>query len=129
MDHKQEYYQLIQGVQNEDDWESWILYILKGITQMAAESLEILKDINALIDKTSEEIREKSPKLYSRELVDVIFKEFYTRISNVESTLDVTRKTATNYLNELVEIGVLEVETRGRDKVFINRRFLNIVNN
>lgn len=129
MDHKQEYYQLIQGVQNKDDWESWILYILKGITQMAAESLEILKDINALIDKTSEEIKEKSPKLYSRELVEVIFKEFYTRISNVESTLDVTRKTASNYLNELVEIGVLEVETRGRDKVFINRRLLNIVKN
>ncbi len=71
----------------------------------------------------------KSPKLYSRELVEVIFKEFYTRISNIEDGLNVTRKTASNYLSELVSIGVLEVEIRGRDKLFINRKLLEIVKN
>ena len=129
MENKQDYYMLLQQVQSECDWESWIIYMLKGITEMAAESLEILKRINQLIDETSDVIKENSPKLYSRELVEVIFKEFYTRISNIEEGLNVTRKTASNYLSELVGIGVLEVETRGRDKLFINRKLLEIVRN
>jgi len=127
MENKQEYYKLLQSVQSEGDWESWVIYILKGISVMSVESLEILKNINRLIDDTSNVIKEKSPKLYSRELVEVIFKEFYTRISSIEEGLDVTRKTASNYLSELVSIGVLEVETRGRDKIFINRKLLEIV--
>lgn len=127
MENKQDYYKLLQQVQSKGCWEEWIIYILRGITEMAAESLSILKKINELIDQTSDVIKEKSPKLYSRELVEVIFKEFYTRISSVEEGLDVTRKTASNYLNELVSIGVLEAETRGRDKLFINRKLLEIV--
>lgn len=129
MDNKQEYYKLLNDVQNDNGWEAWIIYMLKGISKMADESLEILKSINALINLTGEAIRKKSPKLYSRELVEVIFSEFYTRISTVEKILNVTRKTASNYLNELVDIGVLEVEIRGRDKIFVNRRLLDIVKN
>ncbi len=129
MENKQDYYELLQGVQSNKDWESWIIYILNGINNMAAESLEILKKINNLIDETSAVIKDQNPKLYSRELVEVLFKEFYTRISNVEEGLDVTRKTASNYLNELVEMGVLELEVRGRDKLFINRKLLDIVKN
>lgn len=127
MDNKQEYYKLLNDVQNDNGWEAWIIYMLKGISKMADESLEILKSINSLINLTGEAIRKKSPKLYSRELVEVIFSEFYTRISTVEKILNVTRKTASNYLNELVDIGVLEVEIRGRDKIFVNRRLLDIV--
>lgn len=129
MENKQDYYKLLQGVQSNKDWESWIIYILNGITNMAAESLTILKKINSLIDETSVAIKKQNPKLYSRELVEVLFKEFYTRISNIEEGLDVTRKTASNYLNELVEMGVLELEIRGRDKLFINRKLLDIVKN
>ncbi len=127
MENKQAYYELLQGVQSNKDWESWIIYILNGITNMAAESLTILKKINSLIDETSAVIKTQNPKLYSRELVEVLFKEFYTRISNIEDGLDVTRKTASNYLNELVEMGVLELEVRGRDKLFINKKLLDIV--
>ena len=127
MENKQDYYKLLQGVQSNKDWESWIIYILNGITNMAAESLTILKKINSLIDETSAVIKTQNPKLYSRELVEVLFKEFYTRISNIEEGLDVTRKTASNYLNELVEMDVLELEVRGRDKLFINRKLLDIV--
>ena len=127
MDNKQEYYELLQGVQSNGHWEEWIIYMLKGISVMAVESLEILKSINSLIDQTSKEIKESNPKLYSRELVEVIFKEFYTRISSVEKVLNVTRKTASNYLNELVDIGIMEIQLRGRDKIFVNKRLLEIV--
>ena len=63
----------------------------------------------------------------SAELVELLFSEFYTRISNVEKTLNVTRKTASSYLNQLVENDILIVEIRGRDKLYINSKLVDIV--
>jgi len=127
MENKQDYYKLLQNVHTNGDWEAWIIYMLRGVCEMSEESLSILQRINELIEETTDLIKQKASKIYSRELVEIIFKEFYTRISNVEKTLGVTRKTASNYLNELVEIGVLEVESKGREKIFINKGLLEIV--
>ena len=124
---KEEYYKLLNDIHNEGKWEEWILYILRGIKLTSEESLNILRKINALIEMTSEEIKMKHPKIYSKELVDILFSEFYTRISNVEIALNVTRKTASNYLNELTASGILTVEMRGKDKMFINKRLLEIM--
>ena len=126
---KEEYYKLLNDIHNNGYWEEWILYILKGVQETSEKSLNILRRINELIENTSNEIRGKNPKVYSKELVDILFVEFYTRISNVEEGLNVTRKTASNYLNELVESGILDVEVRGKDKLFINKRLLEIMKN
>lgn len=127
MDHRQEYYRLLQEVGKKGVWTEWIVYILRGIAVMSKHSLNQLKQINALIENTSREISRVLPKVYSRELVDVIFSEFYTRISSVEKALGVTRKTASGYLTQLVEAGFLAVESRGREKVFINRKLIEVV--
>ena len=124
---KSEYYQLLNDVHNNGNWEEWILYILKGIQETSENSLSILRKINALIENTSDEIKMKHPKIYSKELIEILFMEFYTRISTVENGLNVTRKTASNYLNELVETGILVVEVRGKDKLFINKRLLDVM--
>ncbi|MBP8763433.1 MAG: Fic family protein, partial [Acetoanaerobium sp.] len=108
-------------------WEDWIIYILKGIQNTSERSLRILKELNKLIEETSIEIKEKLPKIHSKELVNLIFTEFYTRISSVENELNVTRKTASNYLNELAETNILTVEVRGKDKIFINRRLIELM--
>ncbi len=127
MNRKQEYYERLRNIQSKNDWEAWIVYMLCGVKEMAAESLAILKAINRLIDETSDIIKERNQRLYSRELIETIFLEFYTRIGDVQERLGVSRKTASAYLNELVEIDILEVEIRGREKIFINRRLLDIV--
>lgn len=124
---KEDYYRLLNDIHNKGNWEEWILYILKGIQETSEKSLNILRKINELIENTSNEIREKHPKIYSKELVDIFFVQFYTRINNVEVGLNVTRKTASNYLNELVDLGILEVKVKGKDKLFINKRLLEIM--
>lgn len=124
---KEEYYKLLNDIQNEGKWEDWILYILKGIQLTSEETLKVLRKINDLIDFTSDEIKSRHPKIYSKELVDILFSEFYTRIINVEAGLDVTRKTASNYLNELTASGILTIEVKGKDKLFINKKLLEIM--
>lgn len=127
LENKVEYYKLLNEIQQNGNWCEWIIYILKGIQITAERTLELLKEMNRLIDETTAEIKGKLPKIYSKELVNLIFTEFYTRISSVEEELSVTRKTASGYLAELVEANILELEQRGKDKIFINRRLIELM--
>jgi Fic family protein len=129
MDTKQEYYRLLQEIHSNGNWEEWIIYVLKGVQVTSLESLKILTKINGLIEETSEIIRQKAPKVYSRELVELLFMELYTSIGRVEKSISVTRKTASNYLNILVELNILTEEIRGREKVFINKKLLELLKN
>ena len=127
MDNRQEYYRLLQDVGKKCAWTDWILYMLNGVAEMSTLSLNQLKEINELIEITAKEINAILPKIYSKDLVEVIFSEFYTRISSIEKALSVTRKTASIYLVQLMEAGFLEVESRGREKIYINRRLIEVV--
>lgn len=127
LETKSTYYMLLNEVHTHGNWEAWIIYILKGIQDTSERSLQILKELNQLIEKTSIEIKDKCPKIHSKELVDLIFTEFYTRISSAEKELNVTRKTASNYLSELVDAGILEVEVKGKDKIFMNTTLINLM--
>ena len=82
-----------------------------------------------LINRTTEIIENHPKNLYSKKLIDLIFKKVYTKISDVTEHLDVTRKTASKYLSILVDINILEVEKVGRSKIFINYKFKDILSN
>jgi Fic family protein len=125
--NRSEYYEKLQSVTDENDWESWILYILKGVQKTSKDSIKLLKEINTLINKTIEIIEAHPNNLYSKKLVDLIFDKVYTKISDVEEHLDVTRKTASKYLNVLVDINILKVEKVGRSKIFINYKLKDIL--
>lgn len=125
--NKSDYYHYLQYIRETDDWDGWIMYILDGITETAIKTLNIMKNINNLIERMIEEIKDELPKIYSKELIDVIFYEFYTKISYVEKGVGVTRKTASNYLSQLEEKGFLKSEKVGREKVYINLRLYSLI--
>lgn len=126
MENKSDYYRLLREVQTNGNWNEWVLYILNSVHDTAVESLDILIKINKMIEQTVNDIKIKAPKTYSYELVETIFSEFYTRISNIETKLNITRKTASSYLNKLVEVGILEKETRGRENIYVNRQLIEL---
>lgn len=125
--NKSDYYLGLQNVGKTNDWEEWIIYILEGVRITSINTLNILKDIMDLIENTSKLIKEKLPKLYSKELVDAIFIEFYTKINFIEDALGVTRKTASQYLVELENLGVLKSEKVGRSKVYLNIELYKLI--
>ena len=125
--NKTAYYRLLQEVRISEKWEEWILYILTGIEETSEETLQLVKEINRELQNTAEEIKLKLPKIYSRELIDLLFYEFYTRITYIENGLGVSRKTAAAYLSVLEEAGFLSSEKIGKDRIFINKRLFDVV--
>lgn len=124
---KQEYYKLFNEVRNDNNFEDWILYILKGIEITSKETIELIEKIQTEMKNYKEEFRSKLPKIYSKELLESLFYEVYTKISYIEKVCNVTRITATSYLNQLEEIGLLESEKIGREKIYKNIKLIKLL--
>ncbi len=125
--NKSAYYRLLQEVRTSEKWEEWIVYILTGIEEMSEETLKLVKKINIEVEIMSMEIKERLPKIYSKELIDLLFYEFYTKTIYIENGLSVTRKTAANYLVSLENEGFLTSEKIGKERIYQNKRLYDII--
>ena len=125
--HKADYYRLLLNVTCKDAWEEWVLYILKGVEETALWTTAKIDAIRTLSVHTVEYVRKKLPKVYSLELINVIFERPYCRIQNLVDAKIAERQAASRYLKQLAEIGVLEEQTVGREKLFLHPKFLGLL--
>ena len=125
--HKQEYYQYLYQVTAQENWQSWILFMLNAVLETAQWTTQKIQAIRQLIEITINYVKETRPKVYNRDLLDLIFIQPYCRIANVVDAKIAHRQTAANYLKELCEIGVLRETKIGREKLFIHPRFLQLL--
>jgi len=124
---KSDYYRLLNAVRTEDDWEAWILYMLTGVEETSKESVKLIEAITKLIQETETTLREKLPKLYSKDLLELLFKHPYTKIGFLVDELGVSRKTAGLHLRAIEKIGVLESVKVGRDVYFVNKKLFELL--
>ncbi len=126
IENKDEYYRLLLEVTRDDNWEEWILFMLEGIRKTALSTVAKIDQIQALQNETLVKIRETTSAA-NADLLAVLFEQPYCRIANVVEGCGVSRPTATNWLNSLVREGVLVDVRSGRERIFINSRFLEIL--
>jgi len=124
---KNRYYSLFQEVQEKGIWENWILYILDGIEETSKNALEKVKSIKNLLESTLENVKKQCPKIYSKEFVEIIFENPYSKIDFLVKKLQINRKTASKYLNELEETGFLSHIQIGKEKIYINKNLMAIL--
>jgi Fic family protein len=123
--NKQEYYRRLAGVTEDADWEGWLLYILAAVEDTAQWTTGRIFAIRELFEATTERCRRELPaRVYSKELVELVFTQPYVRIQSVIDAGIAQRDTASNYLRELEGIGVLQREKRGREVLYRNPALL-----
>ena len=125
--NKADYYRLLIGVTREQAWEAWVLYILKGVEETATWTTAKIAAIRSLQAMTVEHVKQAAPKIYSHELVDLIFELPYCRIQNVIDRNIARRQAASRYLKQLSDIGVLKEVTAGREKLFIHPKLMQLL--
>lgn len=125
--HRSDYYRLLLTVTREDSWEPWILFMLRGVEETATWTCAKIAAIRKLAHETAEFVRHRLPKIYSRELVDVLFEQPYCRIGNVVEAGIVARQAASRYLKSLASVGVLEERKFGREKLFLHPKLLTLL--
>jgi Fic family protein len=125
--NKADYYRLLLQVTREGDWESWLLYIIKGVEEVASWTTAKIAAIRTLSEHTAGYVREALPKVYSHELVNLIFALPYCRIGSLIEAGIAKRQTASQYLKLLVEIGVLTELEVGKEKLFIHPKLMQLL--
>ena len=103
------------------------MYILKGVEETSNWTTAKIAAIRALQATTIEHVRKAAPKIYSREMVDLIFELPYCRIQNVVQKNLAGRQAASRYLKQLSEIGVLKEVSVGREKLFIHPKLVHLL--
>ena len=124
---KADYYRLLRKVTSHNAWEEWLLYMLRGIEETAYWTTAKIGAIRKLTSLTAEHMKAKASKIYSLELVHLIFEMPYCRIQNLVEAKICERQAASRYLKQLVEIGVLEEQAAGREKVFLHPKLLTLL--
>ena len=123
---KTDYYNALQGVRTDNDWQTLILYLLKGIEVTAIETIELVEDIKALMQQTKQRLRTELPKIYSQDLLNNLFKNPYTKIEFLERDLNISYQTARKYLEILTEEGFLSKIQKWKSSYYINEDLLNL---
>lgn len=129
--NKKKYYELIQDIRdknsdNADEWEAWILFILKGIEETAIETTRLVKGISKLMADFKSVLRPKFGKQYRHELLNNLFFHPYTKVEFLEKELMISRVTAQRYLNLLMETGLIDRVKIGKAYYYINIPLMNL---
>jgi len=125
--NKEEYYRLLLEVTKNGNWEEWILYILKGIQETAEETKNKIIQIKKNIDITIELIKERTPKIYSKELVETLYMHPYCTVEILGRFLGYERKAASRHLHALADNKILSLHKIGRYNIFINDSLMEIL--
>ena len=125
--HKAEYYRRLQAVRTETNWSDWILFILQAVEVTARQTIEQITRIQALFDQTVDRVRAELPKVYTKELIEVLFEYPYSKIEFVVDRLRIDRRTASRYLHLLEQADVLKAEQKWKETLFINHHLVSLL--
>ena len=124
--HKADYYRLLQEVRTKGSWEEWVLYMLDGVADTAKETIGLIGQIRQLMDDYKHEIRAQFPRIYSKDLLENLFKHPYTKIDYLQNDLGVSYLTARKYLETLNEANFLKKYQLGKYNIYINEPLFNL---
>lgn len=126
--NKKEYYSLLQSCKESESYLEVIDYMLTSFKETAKQTLHIVEEIKKMLSLyTNDEFLQelKGQKAVLIEMIELIFKKVYVRISDL-TELGIHRQTASTYLEQLVDKGLLSKEKVGRDNLYKNLKLLEL---
>lgn len=127
IDHKAAYYEGLRRVTEEGAWHDWVLYMLDAVEQTSIRTHGQITDILALMESVRERVQREAPSIYSKDLIEQIFKQPYCKIQFLERAGMGTRQTCAKYLRELEGMGILKGKKMGREVYFINSALFTLL--
>jgi Fic family protein len=128
IEKKSDYYRLLRDVTEHARWEPWILYMLDAVEKTASFTGERIVKIRDLMEETLQFARRKLPsRVYSKELVELLFHQPYTKGQFLVDAGIAERKTAAEYLKKLAETGILEMQKVGKENLYLNSKLYELL--
>ena len=128
IEKKNEYYNLLRNVTEKREWEGWILFMLDAIEKTSEHTTQKIIAIRSLLEQTLETAQKKLPsRVYSKELIELLFHQPYTKGQFIVDAGIAKRKTAADYLKELETIGIMKSKKIGKEKLYLNIKLYDLL--
>lgn len=127
IENRSGYYSGLRRVTENKDWHPWVMYMLNAIEQTALYTQIKIDAIVKLMNDTGEKLQKELPDLYSKDLLEIIFRQPYCKRKFIEDAGIVKVKTAGTYLAKLEEAGFLKAKKIGKEKLYINKPLFDIL--
>lgn len=124
---KNDYYRLLRAVTAEGAWVEWIVYLLEAVTESATSTIRKIDAIRTCQEQIAEQARLATPGGRDAQFLAVLFEQPYCRIAEVVERCEVSRQTASTWLHALVDAGLLRDAKVGRERLFVNHEFLDVL--
>jgi len=124
---KDDYYGLLREEFCEETLANWVRYFLAGTHITALDTIRLINQIRIAMAEFKKTIRDRLPRVYSQDLLNNLFKYPYTKIEYLRSDVGISRPTASKYLNQIVDLGLLTKRKVGNSNYYINERLFGIL--
>lgn len=125
---KEEYYKCLYNMRIDNKYiKDYLLYMINGVEKTSIFTLEFINKFRKVMDNCRNLVKQNKPKIYSEELIEYLFYDFYTKNEYLRERLSISRNTAGKYLSELEELGVLTSEQVGKEKIFKNNYLYELI--
>lgn len=128
--YREQYYDYLQSVREDGDWESWIRFFLEGVIETANQAVKTAKNIIQLFTEDRQKIEDLGRPAASALLVHhYLEKHSLTDIGKISEHCNITIPTATKSIKHLEALGVVkEITGKERHKIYTYQRYLDILN-
>jgi Fic family protein len=128
--HRQEYYDWLQKVRTEGDWEGWLSFFLTGVMETAGQATQSVRQILQLFEADSAKIETLRKSAGSALRVHQLLRTMpLLPIPHAAKTLNLTVPTITQSLENLIRLGIVkEITGKKRGRIFAYSEYLNILN-
>ncbi len=128
-EHQDAYYELLNNVRYEGDWENWCLFFLKGLTEVSKKALNMINRIHILQRETIKKLRENGLDTpASLELTELLFKKPVISVKDIISELAINRQSAYDLVNKFEEAGILkEITGKKRYRKYLFSGYLAVI--
>jgi len=128
--HRETYYDLLQQVRTEGDWESWLHFFLTGVYETANQGVLTSRNIIELFQNDQRRIETSGRSIGSTLQVFKLMQSTpIISIPRASQETHVSVPTATAALTRLQELGIVrEITRKRRDKLYSYEKYLHLLN-
>ncbi|MCK9280249.1 MAG: Fic family protein [Melioribacteraceae bacterium] len=124
--NKNEYYNLLRGVTQKDNWKEWIIYILNAVESQSINTTKSVISIRELMQKYRLEIKDKT-KIYSADLIEYLFSSPFYNQKTLQTSLGISRNTTSKYFSELERLYLIQSYKYKNDKIYYSPEFQSLL--
>jgi Fic family protein len=127
--YKTEYYQLLRGVTEKDNWHDWVMFMITAVSETAQLTTQKIRKMLSLKDNMEGVIKNLLGSSFNYELFQLMFTIPYLKIELLEKKGVAHRQTASGWLKKLSDAGILKTQKMGRTTYYINHLLMDALLN